>query len=419
MPLEPKALETLRIDRGGGTERYEEETRKRWPYYVAAVVFVLMGVTFFVFRPKAPVVTTMRVEASSSNSAGSAVLNASGYVVARRVATISAQVTGRLTEVLIEEGAAVKEGQVLARLDPVQANARTGLARRQLDAAERNLSEIEVRMDEAKRNLGRVTALRERQLVSETDLDTAKAEYNALVARLAATRAQQQVAASTLNVQLRDNDQLEVRAPFAGVVISKDAQPGEIVSPISAGGGFTRTGIATIVDMESREIEVDVNESFINRVHDGQSVEATLDAYPDWNIPAHVISIVPTADRQKATVRVRIAFNELDPRILPNMGVKTRFLDDAAEASKAAAAESKAPKLRIAADALVRDGDRTYVWIVRGQAVEKRAVSIGSERDGTVEVHAGVNVGDVIVSPAIAGLHDGAKVKVKDKGVAS
>jgi RND family efflux transporter MFP subunit len=226
------------------------------------------------------------------------------------------------------------------------------------------------------------------------------------------------VAASSLAVQLRDNDQLEIRSPFAGVVISKDAQPGEMVSPISAGGGFTRTGIATIVDMESREIEVDVNESFINRVHDNQKVEATLDAYPDWDIPAHVISIVPTADRQKATVRVRIAFNELDSRILPNMGVKTRFLDDA-EAASTAAATSKAPKVRIASDALVRDGDRTYVWIVRDDAVEKRAVNVGAERDGTVEVRAGINAGDVIVSPAITGLRDGVKVEIKDKGIAS
>jgi RND family efflux transporter MFP subunit len=417
MPLEPKALEALRIERGGGTERYDTPN-KRWPYIVAAIVVVLGIGAFFFLHSNKPVVTTMRVEAVTPSSAGSAVLNASGYVVARRVATVSAQITGRLTEVLIEEGAAVKEGQVLARLDPDQANARTVLTRRQLEAAERNLTEIEVRMDEAKRNFDRVSTLRERALVSENDLDTARAEYNAQVARLEAAKAQQKVAASSLAVQLRDNDQLEIRSPFAGVVISKDAQPGEMVSPISAGGGFTRTGIATIVDMESREIEVDVNESFINRVHDNQKVEATLDAYPDWDIPAHVISIVPTADRQKATVRVRIAFNELDSRILPNMGVKTRFLDDA-EAASTAAAASKAPKVRIASDALVRDGDRTYVWIVRDDAVEKRAVNVGAERDGTVEVRAGVNAGDVIVSPAITGLRDGVKVEIKDKGIAS
>jgi len=419
MPLEPKALEALRIDRGGGTERYEKPGKQRLIIGIATIVAVLAVCAFIFFlRSNKPVVTTMRVEAASPTSAGSAVLNASGYVVARRVATVSAQITGRVTDVLIEEGATVKEGQVLARLDPVQADARTVLSRRQLEATERNLSEIEVRLDEAKRNLNRISVLRERALVSENDLDTARAEFNATAARLEAAKAQQKVAAGALAVQLRDNDQLEVRSPFAGVVISKDAQPGEMVSPISAGGGFTRTGIATIVDMESREIEVDVNESFIGRVHDEQRVEATLDAYPDWNIPAHVISIVPTADRQKATVRVRIAFNTLDPRILPNMGVKTRFLDDEAPAT-ASAAQSKAPRVRIASDAVVKDGDRTYVWIVRDEAVEKRAVNIGQERDGTVEVRAGVNAGDIIVSPAVGGLTDGAKVQVKDKGVAS
>jgi RND family efflux transporter MFP subunit len=417
MPLEPKALEALRIERGGGTERYDT-SGKRWPYIAAAAAVVAIIGAFLFFRSDRPVVTTMRVEAApASSSGGSAVLNASGYVVARRVATVSAEITGRLTEVLIEEGAQVEQGQVIARLDPEQAEARTALARRQLEAAERNLSEIEVRRDEAKRTLDRTVALRERALVSENDLDTARAEYNALLARLEATRAQQKVAASSLQVQLRENDDLEVRAPFKGVVISKDAQPGEMVSPISAGGGFTRTGIATIVDLESREIEVDVNEAFINRVHDGQKVEATLDAYSDWNIPARVISIVPTADRQKATVRVRIGFDQLDPRILTNMGVKVRFLDDA-DTSKSVA-QNKGPRVRISADALVRDGDRTYVWVVRDKEVEKRAVNIGPERDGTVEVHAGISAGDVIVSPAVEGLREGAEVEIKEEGVAS
>lgn len=417
MPLEPKALEALRIDRGGGTERYESSA-KRWPYVAAALAVVLIIGALLFLRSERPVVTIMRVEAApAASSGGAAVLNASGYVVARRVATVSAELTGRLTEVLIEEGAHVQEGQVLARLDPEQAQARTTLARSQLEAAVRNLREIEVRMDEAKRNLDRTSTLRERALVSETALDQARAEYNALVARLDATKAQQKVAASSLDVQLREVDDLEVRAPFTGVVISKDAQPGEMVSPISAGGGFTRTGIATIVDLDSREIEVDVNESFINRVHEGQKVDATLDAYPDWTIPARVVSIVPTADRQKATVRVRIGFNQLDPRILTNMGVKVRFLETAEGTD--AAAQNNAPRVRIASDALVRDGDRTYVWIVRDKEVERRAVNIGPERDGTVEVRAGIGAGDVIVSPAVDGLRDGTEVEIKEGGVAS
>ena len=175
------------------------------------------------------------------------------------------------------------------------------------------------------------------------------------------------VAQSQVGLVRQSLADLEIRAPFAGVVISKDAQPGETVSPMSAGGGYTRTGIATIVDMDSREIEVDVNEAYINRVQDGQRIEAVLDAYPDWKIPGHVLSIVPTADRQKATVRVRIAFDQLDPRILPDMGIKVSFLEPAGQAKPAA----QAPK--VPENAVVKDGDARYLWLVRDARVEKRA----------------------------------------------
>jgi HlyD family secretion protein len=200
-----------------------------------------------------------------------------------------------------------------------------------------------------------------------------------------------------------------VRAPFSGVIVSKDAQPGEMVSPISAGGGFTRTGIATIVDMDSREIEVDVNESFINRVHNGQKTEAVLDAYPDWVIPSHVINIVPTADRQKATVRVRIGFDTLEPRILPDMGVKVSFLENRGEPSTVAAR----PVVRLPASAVFRDGESSYVWRVQNGAVERVAVSTGGERDGQVEVLSGINAGDTVVATPVEGLKQGDTVKAK------
>jgi RND family efflux transporter MFP subunit len=202
-----------------------------------------------------------------------------------------------------------------------------------------------------------------------------------------------------------------VRAPFDGVVVSKDAQPGEMVSPISAGGGFTRTGIATLVDMDSREIEVDVNESFINRVKAGQRTEAVLDAYPDWTIPSHVINIVPTADRQKATVRVRIAFDELDPRILPDMGVKVSFLEDAkADAGPAVAAR---PSVRVPSSAVISEGDTRYVWRVQGEQIERVAVRIGGERNGQTEIQSGINAGEIVVSAPVEGLKEGMKVKTK------
>ena len=216
-----------------------------------------------------------------------------------------------------------------------------------------------------------------------------------------------------MSVRAQEIDDLEVRAPFAGVIVSKDAQPGEMVSPISAGGGFTRTGIATLVDMDSREIEVDVNESFINRVQAGQNTEATLDAYPDWVIPSHVINIVPTADRQKATVKVRIGFDELDPRILSNMGIKVTFLDSSrSEQSSAGSGSAPArPAVRVPASAVSRDGSTSFVWRVLDGRAERVAVSVGAERSGQVDVTAGINAGDVVVATPVAGLAEGVAVE--------
>ena len=248
---------------------------------------------------------------------------------------------------------------------------------------------------------------------SERDVDRAQSEVKALEARFAALERAVNVSQATVRVRAQEIKDLEVRAPFAGVIVSKDAQPGEMVSPISAGGGFTRTGIATLVDMDSREIEVDVNESFINRVQAGQKTEATLDAYPDWVIPSHVINIVPTADRQKATVKVRIGFDELDPRILSNMGIKVSFLDSRGsdQPSTASSTVPGRPGVRLPASAVLRDGDTRFVWRVRGGRVERVAVRVGGERSGDVEVLAGVNVGDVVVASAAAELSEGVAVE--------
>jgi RND family efflux transporter MFP subunit len=300
---------------------------------------------------------------------------------------------------------------VLARLDPVNLQTSLIMSQRELEASRRNLAEIEVRLADARKNLARNEALVKQQLVSETALDAARAEVNALAARLEASKAQVKVAESALAIRRIDYDDLQVRAPFAGVVISKDAQPGEIVSPMSAGGGFTRTGIATIVDMDSREVEVDVNEAYINRVKPNQRVEATLDAYPDAPLASHVINIVPTADRTKATVKVRIAFDKLDPRILPDMGIKVRFLDDEPSAEAQASA---GPRIRVPAAAVEREGENAYVWIVSSGRVERRAVTVGSENDGRIEVRAGIASGDELVSPVVKGLEDGGKVKQKE-----
>ena len=374
---------------------------------LVAVVLVVAGGAYWWLRDR-PIEVEV-VTASASGGGNTAVLNASGYVVARREATVSSKVTGKIAEILIEEGMVVAEGQLLARLDDESLKPSLVLAQRQLDAARKERAEVEVRHAEALRTLTRVTGMRERNAISEADLDRAQSEAAALAARLEALAGTAAVAEATVRVREQEIEDLYVRAPFPGVIVSKDAQPGEMVSPVSAGGGFTRTGIATLVDMDSREIEVDVNESFINRVAAGQPAEAVLDAYPDWVIPSHVINIVPTADRQKATVKVRIAFDALDPRILANMGVKVTFLEVRAAAEGSAPRER--PAVRVPAGAVSRDGAADVVWRVRGDRVERVAVSVGSERSGAIEILSGINAGDVVVATSVAGLADGAAVE--------
>ena len=404
MPLDKEALESLRRARIPGPGQYAKAPRRRRRWMALALVAaVALVVLWRVAGAPVPVKTEL-VETPAA-AANAAVLNASGYVVARRLATVSSKVTGRITEVLFEEGAAVAEGQVLARLDPATAHADQLVATRTLEAARSNLREIEVRLADARRTLDRNRSLVERALVSRSVLDTSEAEVAALEARLDAARAEVGVAQARVAVSQQGLDDLLIRAPFAGVVISKDAQPGETVSPISAGGGFTRTGIATIVDMDSREIEVDVNEAYINRVHDDQRVEATLDAYPEWKVPGRVISIVPTADRQKATVRVRIAFEQLDPRILPDMGIKVRFLEEKSDAGAASPT--------VASSAVVRSDAGTSVWIVRDGRAERRDVTLGAEQDGRLAVLDGLEGGEAVVLSPSQRLRDGAAVELQ------
>lgn len=410
MSFDQNALESLRIERSPEPPQGQSSPIYKW---LIALVLVLAAAAaaYALLRDRAIEVQAVTAVASSSGGGAAAVLNASGYVVARRQATVSAKVTGKIAELLIEEGMSVKEGQLLARLDDTTVRPLYDLALRQLDAARKDLEEIAVRLAEAERNLRRTEQLREDKLVSEAQLDQVQSEVAALRARLEAARSDVRVAEGTVRVREQDLDDLLVRAPFDGVIVSKDAQPGEIVSPMSAGGGFTRTGIATIVDMDSREIEVDVNEAFINRVRSNQRTEAVLDAYPDWVIPSHVINVVPTADRQKATVRVRIAFDVLEPRILPQMGVKVTFLEERSED----AAASARPAVRVPVDAVFKMGDASYVWRIEDDVVERVAVRTGSARDGTVEIVAGINAGDRIVARQVEGLADGTQVKVANR----
>lgn len=399
-------LADLRIER-------EPLRAGRGPWIKWLVVLVLLGAvgtgaSVWLQRER-PV--TVEVAAVTQRAAGThaSVLNASGYVTARRRATVSSKVTGKVIDVNVEEGMAVREGQVLARLDDATARAALALAVAQVEAADRAVRENEVRLAEARVTLGRREQLFRDELVTRADVDQAQAEVDSLEARLAAARQAVRVAESQVALQQTELDNMIIRAPFSGVAISKDAQPGEMVSPISAGGGFTRTGICTIVDMRSLEIEVDVNESYINRVKPSQGVMAVLDAYPDFQIPAKVITTVPTADRQKATVLVRIGFEALDPRILPDMGVKVTFLRDASDStSPVAQAVSLVPK-----NAVRVENDKSFVFVVRQETVERRAIQTAGTDGDRLEVVAGVAAGDrVVVSPPPA-LADGARVTVQ------
>ena len=400
-------LAALRIERDpyrpGGT---------RWVLWIGLVAVLAaagMGVWRWITRERPIPVETAVVTARAAGTQA-AVLNASGYVTARRRATVSSKITGKVVEVNVEEGMAVTQGQVLARLDDLTLRAALALTEAQADAARRAVREIEVRLDEARVTLRRRQQLFKEGIITEAELDAAEAEVASLEARLAATREQVRVADRQIDVERTNLENTIIRAPFSGVAISKDAQPGEMVSPVSAGGGFTRTGISTIVDMASLEIEVDVNESYINRVRSGQPVTAVLNAYPDWEIPAHVITTVPAADRQKATVLVRIGFDRLDPRILPDMGVKVTFLREADKGGEGQPARSVAlvPKA-----AVREDGEQTYVFVVQGDLVDRRAVTVGGPDGDRLEVLAGLRSGErVVVSPP-AELTSGATIEMK------
>jgi RND family efflux transporter MFP subunit len=341
--------------------------------------------------------------------AQAAVLNASGYVTARRRATVSSKITGKVVEVNIEEGMAVREGQVLARLDDSSPRAMLALSEAQAESARHAIQENDVRLAQGRVTLGRMTQLLKDGIVTQADVDQAKLDVDSTAARIAALNEQVKVAERQVEVQRTDLDNTIIRAPFSGMAITKDAQPGEMVSPVSAGGGYTRTGICTIVDMKSLEIDVDVNESYINRVKPGQNVTAVLDAYPEWQIPAHVITTIPTADRQKATVQVRIAFEKLDPRILPDMGIKVTFLREADDKETPAAQ----PTTLVPKAAIQAQSGSNFVFVVRGDAVARQAVRTAGTDGDRIEVLAGLHSGErVVVSPP-AELKDGAKVIVK------
>jgi RND family efflux transporter MFP subunit len=378
----------------------------RWVFVATGAALLISGAVY-ALRHRAPVVEVAPARLATGAGGRPSLLNASGYITPRVRATVAAKITARVEEVLTDEGMHVKQGQVLARLDDSDAQRRLLSARADRDATSAQMADLKVNLINADKQLVRTKGLFSGGVSSQEALDRDQTAVDSLKARIASTEEQVYAADARIKIALQDMDNCIVRAPFTGIVVSKDAQVGEMVSPVSAGGGFTRTGIATIVDMNSLEGEVDVNESYIARVKQGQSVISVLDAYPDWQIPGHVRTVIPTADRQKATVKVRISFDKLDPRILPDMGVKVTFLGDEP-------AKNTAPVLLVPSDAVQDDAGKKIVFLYKDGHVERRAVNVGNPRDTNVEVLAGLHDGDQVVVKGAAGLHDGDGVQVKE-----
>jgi len=411
-------LRQLRIDRD---ERPAQRTSSRRGWWLAALIAVLIAIgaaaAFLTLRSAAPAVKVAVARPAASGAgaqSGVSILDASGYVVARRQATVSAKITGKLSQLFIEEGVHVKEGDIVAKLDDRNATA-------ELLQAKAGVTQAQSSLLQAKAAAADITPIYERDrklaaagVISKTALDQSKANYDAKQTDVAVAEGNLAVRRAALAVAQRDLDDTTVRAPFTGVVTTKNAQPGEIVSPLSAGGGFTRSGICTLVDMDSLEVEVDVSENFISRVRADEPATLKLNAYPDWDIPAYVIAVVPTADRSKATVKVRVGFKSRDPRILPEMGARVSFLS---RPEKAANGAPSAGAVALPPDAVQASaGSATgVVFVLHDDTVERREVKLGARGTDTQTVLAGLSAGERVAVGDFAKLSDGAHVKVVDR----
>jgi RND family efflux transporter MFP subunit len=421
MATPPKTLKSeLSSLRISDTKRNNSRSSKRWIWIVLAVILVgLLGAGAFAFRNRKVDVEVAAATRPVSGPAG--VLNASGYVTPRRRATIAAKITGRVTGVFFDEGTRVTEGQLLATLDDSDVRRALEAATADRDSAQAAIADFEVQLRNAEIELRRTQQLVKDGVQTQQALDSATTAADSLRAKISLAKQQVVAAEARIREQQQAVDNCTIRAPFAGIVVSKDAQVGEMVSPVSAGGGFTRTGIATIVDLHSNEFEVDVNEAYIARVSEAQAVNAVLDAYPDWTIPAKVRTVIPTADRQKATVKVRISITEpdhkklfdpaKDPRILPDMGVKVTFLENE---GKLGTKEDKSSAVALVPQKAVRqDSNTKYVFVVKGNTVERRAVTTGQPRGSDVEIIAGIQPEAVVVVNGPDTLRDGQLIQIR------
>jgi RND family efflux transporter MFP subunit len=403
-------VDRLRLDRRSSAPAARRARRVPVAAVTVAAVIALAALWAVFSRTETAAVRTAAARSASEMPADASVLDASGYVVARLEATVSAKITGKVIEVRIDEGMRVEKGEVLARLDPAEAQAQLALARAEVAAARAELAVLRADLAQADRDLARQDRLVRSGSTSTQEAERARSLRDTLRARIGRTEEQVHVAEEQVGVAQVQLDNTEVRAPFSGVVVEKAAMPGEMISPVSAGGGFTRTGIGTIVDMDSLEIEVDVNESFIGRVFPDQPVHATLNAYPEWKIPGHVIAVIPTADRSKATIKVRVAIDTKDPRIVPEMGVRVAFLASGDQKKKAATG------VWVPGDAVRTTDGKASVFVVDGGRAHRREVTTGDANQTDRQIVRGVEAGErVVVSPP-ADLEDGDAVRLADEG---
>lgn len=409
MSSQADLLRQLSIDRSGNLA---PRSSPKWPWVVGVIVVLGAAAAYF-FKGDAAIpvriVQATVTGGSATTAASGSVLDASGYVVARRQATVSAKLTGKVTAINFEEGQKVAEGEVLARLDPSNLDAQLGLSQAQVEQARAQLAEIRVSLANAERDARRNRDLVLKGLVPQSAADNANTAEAQLKARLASAEQGVRVAQQQLLVTQRSLDDTVVRAPFAGVITVKNAQPGELISPLSAGGAGTRTGLGTLVDMNSLEVEVDVNENFLNKVKAGQRARTKLNAYPEWEIPSELIAIIPTADRSKATVKVRVGFarkdgEAIDARILPDMGARVSFLADDAPAPVAEAA----PRRVLVPAEAVHEG---AVFVVSGDTVKRESVQTSAATTGQLTVSEGLSGGESLAVGDFSKLADGSKIK--------
>lgn len=375
-------LNDLKIDRSEDNEP-ESSFIKRLGFVLVSIIILFLVLTQLGFLSQDEIIEVDAYKAKSANQSSnstSSVLDASGYVTARMQATVSSKITGKVLEVYIEEGMFVEKDQILAQLDDSTVQAELKFA--------------ETQLQEARRVFNRTLELRKDNLASQASLDAAESQLDGLKARL--------------DISKQIVSDMKIRAPFSGVVINKAAQPGEMISPVSAGGGFTRTGIGTIVDMDSLEVEVDVNESYINRVQPGQPAITNLNAYPEWDINSEVIAIIPTADRNKATVKVRIGLLEKDQRVLPDMGAKVSFLKEQPNTKSVVLKGVIVPSTSV-----IKEGASSFVFLIKNGIIVKTKVQVESTSANYARIINGIKNGDSVVVNSNNGLQDGQEVVIK------